>query len=87
VDVVTAEYNAIDEQRTITQTSFAIIEDLLTLLKDLASSSAPSSGGDGYMGQIADAWARVESRLAQVVADEEQTRMKVDMSRCEFGDL
>jgi len=42
-----------------------------------------SSGGGGYMGQIAGAHAR----LAQAAAEEEQARVKPDTSRREPGEL
>jgi structural maintenance of chromosome 2 len=85
VDVVTAEYNAVKEKHTTTQNSLASSEDLLqTLLTGLAGTSAQStSGGGGYMGQIADA----RARLAQAAAEEEQIRVKLDMSRRELGEL
>ena len=85
VDTVTAEYNAVKEKHTTTQTALASAEDLLqTLLTGLAGNSAQSSGGGGgYMGQIADA----RARLAQAAAEEEQLRVRVDMSRHELADL
>ena len=56
VDTVTAEYNGVEERHSATQTAPATAEDLLqTLLTGLTGSSAQSSGGGGYMGQIADA--------------------------------
>ena len=45
--------------------------------------TAPPSGGGGYMGQIADA----RARLAQAIAEEDQVHVKLDMSRCELGEL
>jgi hypothetical protein len=84
VDTVTADYNAVKEKHTATQNSLASSEDLLqTLLTGLAGTSAQSTGGGGYMGQIADA----RSRLAQAAAEEEQIRVKLDMSRRELGEL
>ncbi len=85
MDAVTAEYNAVKEKHTATQNSLASSEDLLqTLLTGLAGTSAQSaSGGGGYMGQIADA----RARLAQAAAEEEQIRVKLDMSRRELGEL
>jgi structural maintenance of chromosome 2 len=83
VDAVTAEYNAVKEKHTATQNSLASSEDLLqTLLTGLAGTSAQASGG-GYMGQIADA----RARLAQAAAEEEQIRVKLDMGRRELGEL
>ncbi|KAF8489517.1 condensin complex subunit SMC2 [Russula emetica] len=84
VDAVTAEYNAVKEKHTATQNSLASSEDLLqTLLTGLAGTSAQSASGGGYMGQIADA----RARLAQAAAEEEQIRVKLDMSRRELGEL
>jgi structural maintenance of chromosome 2 len=85
VEAVTAEYNAVKEKHTTTQTALGSAEDLLqTLLTGLAGNSAQSSGGGGgYMGQIADA----RARLAQAAAEEEQLRVRVDMSRHELADL
>jgi structural maintenance of chromosome 2 len=74
----------VKEKHTATQTALATAEDLLqTLLTGLAGSSAQSSGGGGYMGQIADA----RARLAQAAAEEEQARVKLDMSKRELGEL
>ena len=84
VDAVTAEYNAVKEKHTTTQNSLSSSEDLLqTLLTGLAGTSAQSASGGGYMGQIADA----RARLAQAAAEEEQIRVKLDMSRRELGEL
>ena len=85
MDAVSAEYNAIKEKHTATQTALVSAEDLLqTLLTGLAGTSAQSTGGGGgYMGQIADA----RARLAQAAAEEEQSRVKLDMSRRELGEL
>jgi structural maintenance of chromosome 2 len=72
VDAVTAEYIAVKEKHTATQTSLSTAKDLLqTPLAGLAGSSAQSSGGGGYMGQIVDA----RARLAQAAAEEEQVRV------------
>ena len=85
VDAVTAQYNAVKEKHTATQTLLASSEDLLqTLLTGLAGTSTQAAGGGGgYMGQIADA----RARLAQASAEEEQVRVKLDMSRRELGEL
>lgn len=84
MDAVTAEYTAVKEKHTATQNSLASSEDLFqTLLTGLAGTSAQSASGGGYMGQIADA----RARLAQAAAEEEQTRVKLDMSRRELGEL
>ncbi|KAI0247376.1 condensin complex subunit SMC2 [Lactifluus subvellereus] len=85
VDAVTAEYSAVKDKHTATQTALAAAEDLLqTLLTGLAGTSAQSAGGGGgYMGQIADA----RARLAQAAAEEEQTRVRLDMSGRELREL
>ncbi|KAI0296748.1 condensin complex subunit SMC2 [Multifurca ochricompacta] len=84
VDAVTAEYNAVKEKHTATQTALSLAEDLLqTLLTGLAGTSAQSAGGGGYMGQIADA----RARLAHAAAEEEQARVRLDMNRRELGEL
>ena len=84
VDAVTAEYDAVKDKHTTTQTALASAEDpLQTLLTGLAGTCAQSAGGGGYMGQIADACAR----LAQAAAEEEQTRVRLDMSRRKLGEL
>ena len=59
-------------------------EELLqTLLTGLTSSGAGTSGGGGYMGQLADA----QGRLAQATTEEEQTRMRLGMSVKELKTL
>ena len=84
VDTVTAEYNAVNERHAATQTALPTAEDLLQILPtDLAGSSTQSSGGGGYMGQIADA----RARLAQAAAEEEQARVKLNMNSRELGEL
>jgi len=57
VDPVTAEYNAVKEGHTTTQTALATAGRSLLqiLLTGLAGSSVQSPGGGGYMGRIADA--------------------------------
>ena len=59
--------------------------DLLqTLLTGMTGTSTQSAGGEGgYMGQIVGA----RARLAQASAEEEQVRVKLDMSRRELGEL
>ena len=83
-DAVTAEHDADKEKHTATQTALPTAEDLLqTFLTGLAGSSAQSSGGGGYMGQIGDA----RARLAQAAAEEEQTRVRLDMTRRELVEV
>ena len=84
VDAVTAEYDAVKDKHTTTQMALASAKDLLQmLLTGLAGRSAQSAGSGGYMGQIADA----RAQLAQAATEEEQTRVRLDMSRCELGEL
>lgn len=61
VDAVAAEYNVVKERAT---------------RRRWHSSLPQSSGGGGYMGQIADAC----PRLAQAAAEEEQARVNLDVS-------
>ncbi|KAI0264934.1 condensin complex subunit SMC2 [Gloeopeniophorella convolvens] len=83
VDAVTAQFNGVKEKHTTTQTALTSAEDLLqTLLTGLAGTSAQTGGG-GYMGQLADA----RARLAQAAAEEEQARVRLDMSRRELAEL
>jgi len=74
----------VDAVMAATQTALATTEYFLqTLLTGLTSSSALSSDGGGYMGQIADG----RPRLAEAAAKEELARVKFDMSRREIGEL
>ena len=58
-------------------------EELLqTLLTGVTSSSSGNTGG-GYLGQIADA----RARLTQATTEEEQSRMKLGMSQKELKTL
>ena len=58
--------------------------DLLqSLLTGLSSNSINSSGGGGYLGQLADA----KARIAQGTAEEEQTRRKLSLREKELAEL
>jgi structural maintenance of chromosome 2 len=62
-----AEYDAVKDKHTTMQTALASAEDLVqTLLTGLASTSAQSASGGGYIGQIVDA----RAQLAQAAAEE-----------------
>jgi structural maintenance of chromosome 2 len=64
-------------------TKLASDEELLqTLLTGLSSNGAKNKGG-GYMGQLADA----RARIAQAAAEEEQSKVKLGMSEKELADL
>jgi structural maintenance of chromosome 2 len=73
-NTATAKHNAVKAKHTATQAAALVTAPKAT---------APSSGGGGYMGQIADA----RARLAQATAEEEWVHVKLDMSKCELGGL
>ncbi|KAF9233061.1 condensin complex subunit SMC2 [Melanogaster broomeanus] len=76
-------YLTVKTSHDATQAALANSEELLqTLLTGLSSSNTGNSGG-GYMGQLADA----KARLAQGAAEEEQNRMKLSMSENELKTL
>lgn len=78
---MTKSFSSVKESHTSTQTSLNSKEELLqTLLTGLSSSS---STGGGYMGQLADA----KARLAQASAEEEQSRVKLGMSQKDLKTL
>jgi structural maintenance of chromosome 2 len=80
VKELTASYATIKDARTTIQIKLATAEELLqTLLTGLISSGAGTSGGGGYMGQLADA----KARLAQATTEEDQCRMQLGMSERE----
>ncbi|KAL5522254.1 SMC2 [Sanghuangporus sanghuang] len=81
VEELTKAYNSVKDAHTSTQTTLNSKEELLqTLLTGLSSSS---STGGGYMGQLADA----KARLAQASAEEEQSRVKLGMSQKDLKTL
>ncbi|KAF9070683.1 hypothetical protein BDP27DRAFT_1323239 [Rhodocollybia butyracea] len=82
VESLEADYNAIKAEHATIQGKLSSNEELLqTLTTGLSSKNANNSAtGGGYMGQIADARALV----AQGAAEEEQARMKLEMSKKEL---
>jgi structural maintenance of chromosome 2 len=84
VEELTASYAKVKDKHTTTQTALSNAEELLqTLLTGLSSSGTGNSGGGGYMGQLADA----KARLAHASAEEEQSRVKLGMSEKELTTL
>lgn len=75
-----SSYMSVKAKHNDTQASLSKSEELLqTLLTGLSSSNTGNSGG-GYMGQLADA----KARMAQGSAEEEQNRVKLNMSEKEL---
>ena len=84
MEEVAASFAKLKEKHTTTQTGLSNAEELLqTLLTGLSSSGTGNSGGGGYMGQLADA----KARLAQATAEEEQSKVKLGMSEKELKTL
>ncbi|KAG1878968.1 condensin complex subunit SMC2 [Suillus subluteus] len=78
-----SSYMSVKAKHNDTQGSLSKSEELLqTLLTGLSSSNTGNSGG-GYMGQLADA----KARMAQGSAEEEQNRVKLNMSEKELKAL
>ncbi|KAG2135565.1 condensin complex subunit SMC2 [Suillus cothurnatus] len=78
-----SSYMTVKAKHNDTQGSLSKSEELLqTLLTGLSSSNTGNSGG-GYMGQLADA----KARMAQGSAEEEQNRVKLNMSEKELKAL
>ncbi|KAF8966105.1 condensin complex subunit SMC2 [Flammula alnicola] len=76
-------FNKVKEKHTTLETKLASDEELLqTLLTGLSSTNAKNKGG-GYMGQLAEA----RARIAQASAEEEQSKVKLGMSEKELVDL
>ncbi|KAI0919976.1 hypothetical protein AcV5_001907 [Taiwanofungus camphoratus] len=83
VEKLTASHGVVKDKHTALQTELSNAEELLqTLLTGLSSSGASNTGG-GYMGQLADA----KARLAQASTEEEQSRVKLGMSQNELKAL
>ncbi|KAJ3728149.1 condensin complex subunit SMC2 [Lentinula guzmanii] len=84
-DLLKASYNAVKSEHDIHQGKLTSDEELLqTLLTGLSSKSAThAASGGGYMGQIADA----RARIAQGAAEEKQARMNLEMSNKELTNL
>ncbi|KAF8512670.1 condensin complex subunit SMC2 [Hysterangium stoloniferum] len=81
---LTASHDKLVEKHTAIQSGLTANEDLLqSLLTGLSSNSNSNTSGGGYLGQIADA----KARLAQATAEEEQTRRKLALREKELTDL
>lgn len=84
VEDLTNSYTTVKDAHTATLATLTTAEELLqTLLTGLTSTGSGNSGGGGYMGQLADA----EARVAQATAEEEQSRVKLGMSEKELKTL
>ncbi|TFY64728.1 hypothetical protein EVG20_g5851 [Dentipellis fragilis] len=85
VDARMASYNAVKQKHTDMQTALDNKEDLLqNLLTGITGGgSEQNKNGGGYMGQLAEA----RAQAARAVAEEEQTKAKLDMSRAELAKL
>ena len=83
VEELTTAHSNVKDKHTSLQTALSNSEELLqTLLTGLTSKGTSNSGG-GYMGQLADA----KARLAQACTEEEQTKQKLAMSQKELKTL
>jgi len=83
VEKVAAAHGKVKDEHTSLETKLASDEELLqTLLTGLSSTGAKNKGG-GYMGQLADA----KARLAQGAAEEEQSKVKLAMGEKELVNL
>ncbi|KAH9917715.1 condensin complex subunit SMC2 [Fomitopsis serialis] len=83
VEELTAAHSNVKDTQTALQTALTNSEELLqTLLTGLTSKGTSNSGG-GYMGQLADA----KARLAQANTEEEQGKQRLVMSQKELKTL
>ncbi|KAI0067407.1 condensin complex subunit SMC2 [Artomyces pyxidatus] len=82
VDKLAATYATVKDKHTATQATLSSSEDLLQTLLTGLTGSKHNTGG-GYMGQLADA----KARLAHAVAEEEQSRVRLGMSETELKAL
>ena len=83
VEELTTAHSNVKDKHTALQTALTNSEELLqTLLTGLTSKGTSNSGG-GYMGQLADA----KARLAQAGTEEEQSKQKLAMSQKELKTL
>ena len=83
VEKVAAAHRKVKDEHTSLDTKLATDEELLqTLLTGLSSTGAKNKGG-GYMGQLADA----KARLAQGAAEEEQSKVRLAMNEKELVNL
>ncbi|KAG5645320.1 hypothetical protein DXG03_006509 [Asterophora parasitica] len=82
LEILNASYGTVKEAHTASHTKLMAAEELLqTLLTGLSSSNTNTGGG--YMGQLADA----KARIAQGQAEEEQSKVKLAMSERELKAL
>ncbi|RDB22008.1 Structural maintenance of chromosomes protein 2 [Hypsizygus marmoreus] len=82
VEKLNASYGKVKDEHTASQTKLSTAEELLqTLLTGLSSNKANSGGG--YMGQLAEA----KARIAQGKAEEDQSKVKLGMSEKELKTL
>ncbi|EMD35993.1 hypothetical protein CERSUDRAFT_156737 [Gelatoporia subvermispora B] len=83
VEKLTGEHDTLKDKHTALQTALSNAEELLqTLLTGLSSSNNGQTGG-GYMGQLADA----KARLAHASTEEEQHKMELGMKENELKAL
>lgn len=83
MEELTTAHSNVKDKHTALQTALTNSEELLqTLLTGLTSKGTSNSGG-GYMGQLADA----KARLAQASTEEEQSKQKLAMSQKELKTL
>lgn len=83
VEKLTAAHAKVKEEHKAAEDALASAEDLLqTLLTGLTNNTAKNTGG-GYMGQLADA----KARLSQAATEEEQNRVKLGMRQKELKEL
>ncbi|KDR72865.1 hypothetical protein GALMADRAFT_252175 [Galerina marginata CBS 339.88] len=83
VEKLETTHGKVKEKYDAQEAKLASDEELLqTLLTGLSSTGAKNKGG-GYMGQLADA----RARIAQAAAEEEQSKVKLGMSEKELVDL
>lgn len=83
VEQLTGAQNTIKEKHATLQAALDNSEELLqTLLTGLSSSKDNTTGG-GYLGQLADA----KARIAQGAAEEEQGRVKLSMAEKDLKGL
>ncbi|KAH8105378.1 condensin complex subunit SMC2 [Cristinia sonorae] len=83
VEQLASSHDTVKDKHTELQTALSNSEELLqTLLTGLSSSSSTKTGG-GYMGQLADARARV----AQAATEQEQCLKKAGMKEKELSGL
>ncbi|KAF7981509.1 hypothetical protein HWV62_33069 [Athelia sp. TMB] len=84
VEGLESSYKAVKAEHEESQVTLDTAEELLqTLLTGLSSTGTGNSGGGGYMGQLADA----QARLAHAAAEEEQGRVKLSMGEKELAAL